>query len=56
MEGRVRDIRLRGLAPPPPGGRGEDASGNDNEGRARLRERVVRRGGVAMPSTAGVLR
>ena len=31
-------------ASPPPGGRGEDASGNDNEGRARLRERVVRRG------------
>jgi pimeloyl-ACP methyl ester carboxylesterase len=43
MEGHVRDIRLRGLAPP--GGRGEDASGNDNEGRARLRERVVRRRG-----------
>ena len=68
LEGRVRKAPNRyggarpaisGYAaspPPPPGGRGEDASGNDNEGGARLRERVVRRGGVAMPSTAGVLR
>ena len=54
--GASGDIRLRGLAPPPPGGRGEDASGNDNEGRARLRERVVRRGGGAIPSTRGVQR